>query len=151
MLTNLIARACAAAVIVGTPLLAWCPSASAASSGCEAGTLLGVYSYSYTGFTVAANHAQIPFAVAGLGSYDGQGHVTGASTTTTIDGRQAKARAVPYTGTYTVTPDCRVHESDTDVTGAVYNYSEYTGPNGTALTFVETDVNIVATGTETRD
>jgi len=151
MLANLLNRAYAAAVIVGAPLLALSPSAAAGNGGCETGTLVGVYSYSYTGFSISANHAQIPFAVAGLGSYDGQGHVTGASTSTTIGGKQAKARAVPYTGTYTVTPDCRVLERDTDVTGAVYNYSEYTGPNGTSLTFVETDANIVATGTETRD
>jgi len=153
MLTNTIKQACAAAIIVGAPLLALSPCAAAAAPNgrCYVGTVLGTYTYSYTGFTIAIDHTQTPFATVGVASYDGQGNTRGESTTTTTDGKQASARAVPYTGTYTVTSDCRVRETDTDINGVVYHYFEYTGPNGTSFTFVEIDPNVVATGTETRD
>ncbi len=151
MFTTAIRRACAAAIAVGTPLLTVSAFAAPANAGCTLATLSGVYSYSYTGFTIAANHAQIPFAVAGYGSYDGLGNIKGASTTTTTNGKQAMARSVPYTGLYTVAANCRVAEIDTDVTGAVTNYLEYTGPNGSLINFVETDPNVVSTGTQTRD
>jgi hypothetical protein len=153
MLTTTIKRACAAAIIVGAPLLALSPWAAVASpkDRCSVGTLSGIYDYSYTGFTIATDHTQTPFATVGVSLYDGQGNVTGASTTTTTDGKQASAGAVGYNGTYTVTSNCRVRETDTDINGWVSHYFEYTGPNGTSSTFIEIDPNVVATGTETRD
>jgi hypothetical protein len=57
---------------------------------------------------------------------------------------------VHYTGTYTVHSDCTVTETDTDQTGAVAHYDEFLTPDGSLLTFVETDPGFVAAGVLSR-
>jgi len=100
---------------------------------------------------VSANNEHVAFAVSGSGTYDGKGHIKGLSTTTTTDGKEGSVKPIPYTGVYTVTSDCHVLEVDTDATGAVTHYDEYTGPAGTAVSFVDADDNVVSGGTQTRD
>ena len=75
-------------------------------------------------------------------------HLSGVSTTA-IEGQQAE-RLVKYTGIYKVNRDCTISETDTDETGAVFHYDEFTTPKGDSISFVETDPNVVVSGTEHR-
>ncbi len=152
MLTKVLSRAFASVIIAGAGVLALSTSGMAAPVGCSAKTLIGVYTYAYSGYSLAPDGAHIPFTTAGLGSYDGFGHVKGVDTTTTTgDGKPSVAKSVPYKGYYTITSDCQIVEVDIDSTGAKSVYSEYTGPAGNSLTFVETDLGSFSTGVETRD
>jgi hypothetical protein len=153
MFISVLNRAFAAVIIVGAESFALSTPAMAASpiAGCTAQTLTGVYTYAYTGYSIASDQTHIPFTTAGLASYDGYGHIQGVSTTTTTDGKPSIAKSVPYKGYYTIAPDCQITEVDIDATGAKSRYDEYTGPAGDSIRFVESDLQSFSAGAETRD
>ena len=136
-----------ATVALAWPLLANSQPApgNTAKTTCDATTLHGVYVYAYTGFTTSGRITR--FAVAGWAIFNGDGTLQGVSTTVT---QGQTASQVPYTGTYTVNSNCIVAETDTDQNGNVTHYDDFTAPDGNKISFVETDPNVVSSGSETR-
>jgi len=115
---------------------------------CSLATVHGIYNFSYAGYAINVVDTVTRFADAGLDRFNGDGTLSGVSTTA-IEGQQAE-RLVKYTGIYKVNRDCTISETDTDETGAVFHYDEFTTPKGDSISFVETDPNVVVSGTEHR-
>ena len=117
------------------------------SRGCGNATLLGTYAYSFAGVT-GTGDTSTRFAAAGHVVFEGTGNEHGVSTTTTEG--QPIASFVTFTGKYHVNPDCTATETDTDQNGVVTHWNDFTGPGGASVSFIETDPNVVAAGSETR-
>jgi hypothetical protein len=114
---------------------------------CSLATVRGTYNYAYEGHSVNGNTVT-RVAVAGLDQFNGDGTLSGISTTT-AEG-QAPARLVKYTGTYQVNPDCTMSDTETDETGAVFHFDDFITPDGQTISFVQTDPNAVFSGTARR-
>jgi len=123
-------------------------SAQADSLGkCTAATMRGTYVYGYAGYTV--NGSTITrFAVAGLVVFNGNGTSHGIWTTST-EGGPVERRST-FQGRYSVYADCSATEIDTDQNGNVFHYDDFTSPGGQVISFIQTDPNVVSSGTETR-
>ena len=114
---------------------------------CSLATARGTYNYAYDGYSVNGDTVT-RVAIAGLDQFNGDGTLSGISTAA-AEG-QPPERLVKYTGIYKVNPDCTISETDTDETDAVFHYDGFTTPTGDSITFVETDPNVVVSGTEHR-
>ena len=88
------------------------------------------------------------FAVAGLAVFNGNGTSHGVWTTATES--QSVMRLETFQGTYSVNSDYTATEIDTDQNGNVFHYDDFAGPGGREISFVQTDPNVVSSGTETR-
>jgi hypothetical protein len=99
------------------------------AAGCSLATVRGIYNYAYVGYSVKGNTAT-RVAIAGLDHFNGDGTLSGISTAA-IEGRKPE-RLVTYTGVYKIKPDCTMSETETDETGAVFHYDEFTTPDGLA-------------------
>src|SRR5579871_5142513 len=133
--------------LVAMVLLSALGSAIESQAKCTDATVRGTYVYSYTGYTVAGT-AVTRFAVAGLVVFNGKGISRGIWTTAT-EGEQVKRQGT-FQGTYSVNADCSATEIDTDQDGNVFHYDDFTEPGGREISFVETDPDVVSSGTETR-
>jgi len=107
----------------------------------------GTYVYGYTGYTVTGS-TLTRFAVAGLVVFNGNG--TDHGTWTTATEGQPVERLSTFQGTYNVNADCSATEMDIDQNGNTFHYDDFTEPGGQEISFVETDPNVVSSGTETR-
>ena len=114
---------------------------------CTAATMKGTYVYSYTGYTVSGGTVT-RFAVAGLVVFNGKGNDHGVWTTAT-EGEPVK-RLSTFQGVYNINADCSATEIDTDQDENIFHYDDFTEPGGREISFVETDPNVVSSGTETR-
>jgi len=114
---------------------------------CTAATMQGTYVYGYTGYTVSGS-TLTRFAVAGLVVFNGKGASHGVWTTATEGA--AVERQSTFQGTYHVNVDCTATEIDTDQNGNVFHYDDFIQPGGLEISFVQTDPNVVSSGTETR-
>jgi hypothetical protein len=119
-----------------------------ASAGCDDSILNGSYAFVQTGYTGSGTSLK-RFALAGTGTYNGDGTLSGVSTAAT-EGNETPARLVTFTGTYSVKSDCSATETDTDQTGAVFHYDEFIVADGQLFTFIQTDPGVVSTGTQQR-
>lgn len=81
-------------------LVALVPAANAAQ-GCTAATLTGNYGFTFSGFFQNQGRNS-PISGIGSGTLDGEGNVS-ATVTASFNGNLS---TFPYTGTYTVNPDC---------------------------------------------
>ena len=117
-------------------------AAEEAAATCSAATLHGTYLYSYTGTTVSGKGSG-PFAYAGNDVYDGRGHVSGLSTSSTNGKIVRRARS---TATYKLFADCSGTLTYAD--GSTYDL--FAAPDGSMNVFVQTNPGGVATGTEHR-
>ena len=117
------------------------------AAGCSLATVRGTYNYAYAGYAVKG-HTVTRVAIAGLDHFNGDGTLSGISTAA-IEGQKPE-RLVKYTGIYKVNRDCTMSETETDETGAVFHYDDFTTPDGATISFVETDPNEVFSGTERR-
>ena len=133
--------------IIFVTLVLLSASAIESQAKCTDATMRGTYVYSYTGYTVAGSTIT-RFAVAGLVVFNGKGISRGVWTTAT-EGEQVK-RQSKFQGTYSVNADCSATETDTDQDGNVFHYDDFTEPGGREISFVETDPDVVSSGTETR-
>lgn len=133
--------------IMALILTSTCVQAANSRGTCRNATMHGTYVYAYTGYTVAGN-TLTSFAVAGLAVFNGDGTSHGVWTTTTEG--QPTTRLSTFQGTYSVNSDCSATETDTDQNGNVFHYDDFTGPGGQEVSFVETDPDVVSSGTETR-
>jgi hypothetical protein len=109
-------------------------------------TLKGTYVFALDGVLIVGSD-RVPTAFAGLGMFDGHGHVHGVFSQS-VNGKIMRLNR--YTGTYTVKSDCTATETDRDVTGAVFHFDEFTAPDGSLFAFVETDSGVVTSGVESR-
>jgi hypothetical protein len=116
-----------------------------AEAKCSLATLNGKYVVNFNGFQIVGSK-QVPFAIAGFETFDGRGHAQGVISQS-VNGKITSH--IPFTGTYTITPDCFVTETDI-VAGTTLHFDEFTTPDGRKITFVETDPGVVASGVETR-
>jgi hypothetical protein len=117
-------------------------AAEVAAAKCSAATLQGTYLYSYTG-SVVSEKDRGPFAYAGHEVYDGRGHVSGVSTSSTNGKIVRRARS---TGTYKVFADCSGTLTYTD--GSTYDL--FVAPDGSSNMFVQTNPGSLAAGSEHR-
>ncbi len=115
---------------------------------CSNATMHGTYVYSYTGYIETGGGALTRFAVAGLAVFNGDGTSHGVWTTTTES--QPAARLERFHGRYRVKSNCSATETDTDQNGNVFHYDDFTSPGGDEISFIETDPNVVSSGTERR-
>lgn len=115
-------------------------AAEPAAATCSAATLHGTYLYSYTGTTVSGK-GSAPFAYAGNDVYDGRGHVSGLSTSST-NGKIV--RRVRSTGAYELFADCTGKLTYSD--GSTYDF--FAAPDGSSNVFVQTTPGSVSTGIE---
>lgn len=114
---------------------------------CTTATMQGTYVYGYTGYTVIGS-TLTRFAVAGLVVFNGKGTSRGVWTTAT-EGAPVERQST-FQGTYHVNADCTATEVDTDQNGNVFHYDDFTQPGGQEISFVQTDPNVISSGTETR-
>jgi hypothetical protein len=121
--------------------------ATEAHGTCTAATMHGTYVYGYTGYT-AIGSTLTRFAVAGLVVFNGKGASHGIWTTAT-EGEPVKRQST-FHGIYNVNADCSATEIDTDQDGNTFHYDDFTQPGGQEVSFVQTDPNVVSSGTETR-
>jgi len=113
-------------------------TARGSQTQCSVSTLKGRYVFSFDGVRVVGS-SQVPFAGAGFSIFDGNGHVHGIATQS-VNG-QILSR-LPFTATYTISPDCIVTETFM-IAGTTLHFDEFATPDGSALTFVETDPGVV--------
>jgi hypothetical protein len=107
---------------------------------CSEATLRGTYLFAYQGVEIKDND-HVPFATAGYEVYDGKGNVSGIATTS-VEGEVSRNET--FSGTYTVNEDCTGTSTYTDGT----HYDEFIAPDGSMLTFVQTDPGFVASAFE---
>ena len=85
-----------------------------ANSGCSVANLNGNYGFTVSGFSSIApggRPTQFPFAAVGLATFDGEGNLSG---TFTYSFNGSSSTDNPYTGTYTVNPNCTGLLTSTD-------------------------------------
>jgi hypothetical protein len=115
---------------------------NAAVAKCSEATLHGTYLFAVDGFDITGNE-QVPFAVAGLEVYNGNGKVRGVSSGN-LGGEVF--RKDPYSATYTVEADCTGTFTFPDGT----QVDLFIAPDGSMLTFVDVDPGTVGSGFELR-
>ncbi len=59
-------------------------------------------------------------------------------------------RLSTFQGRYSVNADCSATEIDINQNGNIVHYDDFTEPGGQEISFVQTDPNVVSSGTETR-
>jgi hypothetical protein len=121
-------------------------AAKAAEAQCSLATLHGTYVIAADGVQIVGSD-RVPFALAAVQTYDGRGHAHGIASVS-ANGKITGFHR--FTGTYTVKPDCTITETDTDVTGFVSHYDEFTTPDGSLFTFVQTDPGVVSAAVASR-
>jgi hypothetical protein len=117
-------------------------AAKAAATQCSQATLQGTYVFAVDGVQIVGRD-RVPFALAGWATFDGRGHLHAIFS---LSANGKITRLLRLTGTYTVRPDCTATETDTDVTGAVTHYDDFTTPDGSLASFVQTDPGVVSSG-----
>jgi hypothetical protein len=116
----------------------------AGAAKCSEATLHGRYVFAFDGVEINGKN-QVPFAVAGYEVFNGNGHARGVSSFS-VNGKITSME--PFSATYTVKADCT---GTTTVEGIVVtHYDLFTAPDGSMITFVQTDPGVVASGSELR-
>jgi hypothetical protein len=121
-------------------------AAKESETQCSLSTLNGRYVFALDGFQIVGSD-RVPFAFAGFSVFNGRGHVQGVFSQS-VNGKITSH--IHFTGTYTVSPNCIVTETD-NAAGVTFHFDEFTTPDGRLLTFVQTDPGIVTSGVETRE
>ncbi len=139
-----------AGMVVALAALAGCDGGhrGEAQATCSLATLKGRYIFAYDGFNVSGPAAadRLPFASAGHETYNGDGTVSGFSTTSS----NGVASAAAYSGTYTLDGDCSGTTTLTDESGVTTHYVIVVQQNGLVVGYVGTDANVVTAGYESR-
>jgi hypothetical protein len=109
---------------------------------CSEATLRGTYLFAFDGVQIKENdHGHAPLAVAGYEVYDGKGEVNGVASTS-VEGEISSN--VSVSSTYTVNDDCIGTVTYTDGS----QVDQFIAPDGSMLTFVQTNPGVVASGFE---
>jgi hypothetical protein len=114
-------------------LLGLLPAALRAQTTCflQNGTMNGIYVISGSG-----TFGGSPFTLVGKVTYDGQGH---GSITYSASVGGTIYRGITATGVYTVNADCTGSKTFTDSTGNTSHYDFVITPDGSKITWLETD------------
>jgi hypothetical protein len=134
-------------MLLAVGLIAWGaghPQPAWSSNSCSLKTLKGTYVGACEG---VQGSAQTHFAVACKDQFHGDGTVSGICTSTDKDN---VSRHVPYTGTYTVNPDCTGTITTTDENGVVTHQDLFFPPDGAMWSQIFTDPGFVDAGVEQR-
>jgi hypothetical protein len=115
-----------------------------AGAKCSKATLDGRYLLAFDGFIVKGDE-KVPFAVANFEVFDGNGNAKGVSSFS-VNGKIT--RKEPFSATYTVKANCT--GTTTVDANVVTHYDFFTAPDGSMLTFVQTDPGVVAAGSQLR-
>jgi hypothetical protein len=123
-------------------------SGPAHAAGCTLATLKGTYVYALEGFKTTGDTAasRVPIASAGRDVYRGDGTVQGVDSTS-VNGTVQRG---PFKGTYTLASDCSGSVTLTDSSGATTHWDIYVLDSGAAVSFVQADPGMVASGVERR-
>ncbi len=130
------------ALLVAMAVAGTADATEEAAAKCSAATLQGTYLYAYTG-SVVSGADRGPFAYAGQDVYDGRGHMSSLSTSSTNGKILRRARS---TGTYKVFADCTGTLTYTD--GSTYDL--FVAPDGSSNVFTQTNPGSLASGSEHR-
>ena len=115
----------------------------AAGAKCSEATLDGTYLFAEDGFIITDNE-QVPFALAGYQVYNGNGKVRGVQSGN-FGGEVF--RKEPFTGTYTVKPDCTA----TVTYAGDEQFDLFLDPDGSKFTLVQVKPSdLVTSGFELR-
>jgi hypothetical protein len=117
---------------------------SARAKCCSEATLNGRYLLAFDGFIVEGDE-KVPFAVANFEVFDGTGNAKGVSSFS-VNGKIT--RREPFSATYNVKANCT--GTITVYANVVTHYDFFTAPDGTMITFVQTDPGVVAAGSQLR-
>jgi hypothetical protein len=117
----------------------------AAGAKCSEATLDGRYLFAFDG-SITEGPDKGPFAVAGHMVFHGNGKANGVSSSSQ---NGQITRKEPFSVTYTVKADC----TGTATVDAIIvtHYDLFIAPDGSMLTFVQTDPGVVAEGFELRE
>jgi hypothetical protein len=115
-----------------------------AGAKCSEATLNGRYLLAFDGFIVKGNE-KVPFAVANFEVFDGNGNAKGVSSYS-VNGKITRKQ--PFSATYTVKANCT--GTTTVDANVVTHYDFFTAPDGSMITFVQTDPGVVAAGSQLR-
>jgi hypothetical protein len=105
---------------------------NAAGAKCSEATLDGTYLFAEEGFILTGNE-KVPFALAGYQVYNGNGKVRGVQSGNF--GGQIDRKA-PFTGTYTVKPDCTATVTYAGG-GEPFRFDLFLDPDGSKFTLVQ--------------
>lgn len=123
-------------------------SGSDGNSGrCSDATLHGRYTFATESTQVSGTPPNGPFAYAGFVYYDGNGK---NHEVYTISAAGQVTRHVTETGTYHINADCTGSETDTAPGIGTQHYDEFVSPDGSQISYIQTDEGIVSAGTLTR-
>jgi hypothetical protein len=122
---------------------------NAAGAKCSEATLHGMYLLAYDGVQIRGDNKG-SFAVAGHAVFDGNGKVDQVFSAN-FNGTVSQNEELKG-GTYTVKANCTgTNTVDTNVDGSlVTHYDLFIAPDGSKVTFVQTDPGVVASGFELR-
>jgi len=126
--------------ILAAGLLAWGvghPAPAWSGNSCSLKTLTGTYVGACEG---VQGSAQTHFAVACKDQFHGNGTMSGVCTSSD---KHNVFRHVPYTGTYTVNPDCTGAFTTTDENGVVSHADLFFPPDGALFSAIFTDPGVV--------
>jgi hypothetical protein len=115
-----------------------------ADGGCSVASLKGGYSFSSSGFFFDNSGNLGVESIVGRLLADGSGSGSGTETAS-LEG--TSYRAVPFTGTYTVNPDCTGSLAVQATGGSVSSLDFVITANGTMLQYVYTDKQTSMAGT----
>src|SRR5918999_3220088 len=117
---------------------------NAGKAKCSEATLDGTYLFAEDGFILTGND-QVPFALAGYQVYNGNGKVRGVQSGN-FGGEVF--RKEPFTGTYTVKPDCT---ATVTYGGGDEQFDLFLDPDGSKFTLVQVKPSdLVTSGFELR-
>ena len=88
--------------ILGLVIFVALVPAAHAAERCTAATLRGNYGFTFSGFVQDQTGNNVPFSGIGLATLDGEASAS-ATITVSVNGT---LQVFPWTGTYTVNPDC---------------------------------------------
>jgi len=116
------------------------PAAKAADKGCSSISLMGTFSRRDTGTVLAPAMAAGPFALVGTFTFDGNGNVTGAATSS----QNGNIGHGTQAGTYTVNADCTGTITVLGFGGHSSHYSFVIDDGGNGFKYICTDSGAIA-------
>jgi hypothetical protein len=137
------------AALLATGMAVASPGPARGVDACKLSALNGNYIFALTGFKTAGETAaqRTPFAQAGREFFDGKGSMNGMATAS-MNGAIVR---LTYQGTYTINPDCSGKVTFKDSQGQQSNFDIFVTPDGSNLTYVQTDATVVSSGWERRE
>ena len=125
---------------VATLIISSLATHASAQGRCSTASLLGSYAFQIDGSNVNG-----PFAAVGKNTYDGKGGLSGVITIST---NGAIVPAAPYTGTYTLNPDCTGTKSATiPLIGLTVHFYFVVDNNLREIRMIVTDPGSTVSGT----